>query len=170
MSYAKRILPDVINQVIKGACNRDQLQKRFQGKKCMMAMTQELMLKLKHNLANCCMRKSKKRIIWSVATLCWGAALRIHEALSCDLRSYDPLTTLLATDITVCDVLVGSRVIEALKINIKHPKEECLSARVVIDVFATNNFMCPVKAFKDWHKDKIVILSNQKPMYRLADG
>jgi hypothetical protein len=41
---------------------------------------------------------------------------------------------------------------------------------VVIDVFTTNDFMCLVKALKDWKKDKVVQLSTQKPMFRLAEG
>ena len=83
---------------------------------------------------------------------------------------FDPLTTLLASDITVTKVSMADKEVEALKISIKHPKEERLSAGVVIDVFATGDFMCPVKAHTDWMRDKVVNLSSSKPMYRLADG
>ena len=49
-------------------------------------------------------------------------------------------------------------------------QEERLSAGVKLDLFASGDFMCPVKAYKDWLKDKVVDLSTQKPLFRLADG
>ena len=133
-------------------------------------MTPDLIWRLKTNLAKANMRISRKRIIWAVATICWGGAFRIHEVLSRESKSYDPFTTLLAADIKVCDVKVKDRKVKALRINLKHPKEERLSAGVVIDVFATDNFMCPVKAFTNWMADKVVRLSNLKPQFRLAEG
>jgi thioesterase domain-containing protein len=72
--------------------------------------------------------------------------------------------------LSLCLTTVGGRKVETLKIHLKHPKEERLSSGVVIDVFTTNDFMCPVKAFKDWQKDKVVKLSTHKPMFRLAEG
>ena len=83
---------------------------------------------------------------------------------------HDPLTTMLAFDIEVCKVKVDNRVVQALKIHLKYLKEKQLSAGVVIYVFTTNNFMCPDMAFNDWSKDKVVRLTNQKPMFHLDEG
>ena len=168
--FSPWIRPDIIKQITRGACNRDQLRKRLEGKTGRLAMTPMLMDTLKTNLGHSSLRKSRKRILWAVATICWAGALRIHEILSRLASNYDPLTTLLTTDIKVCDVKVGDRVVDTLKITIKHPKEERLSAGVVFDVFATKDFMCPVKAFRDWQRDKVVRQTNTKPMFRLADG
>ena len=60
--------------------------------------------------------------------------------------------------------------VETLQVYLAHPKEERLSAGVKLDLFASGDFMCPVKAYKDWLKDKVVGLSSMKPLFRLADG
>jgi hypothetical protein len=164
------IRPEIIKQITRGACNRDQLEKRMQGKTGKHAMTPDLMWTVKVKLGSCVWRRSRKRIVWVVSTVCWAGALRIHEILARNAYSFDPLTTMMATDITLCLTKVGGTTVETLKIQLRHPKEERLSSGVVIDVFTTNDFMCPVKAFKDWMKDKVVKLSTQKPMFRLAEG
>ena len=168
--FSPWIRPEIIKQVTRGACNRDQLEKRMQGKTGKHAMTPDLMLTVKINLGSCGWRRSRKRIVWAICTICWAGALRIHEILARSSSCYDPLTTMMASDIKLCLTKVGGRMVETLKIHLKHPKEERLSSGVVIDVFTTNDFMCPVKAFKDWQKDKVVKLSTQKPMFRLAEG
>ena len=162
--------PEIVKQITRGACNRDQLVKRMEGKTGKLAVDPSMMKILKNKIGLSNLRKSRKRIIWAVSTVCWGGAFRIHEMLSRNSEDYDPLTTLLASDIKVCEVKVEDRTILALKITLKHPKEERLSAGVVIDVFETKNFMCPVKAFVDWKRDKVVNLSSKKPMFRLAEG
>ena len=168
--FSAWIRPEVIKQITKGACNRDQLVKRLQGKTGRIAMTPELMKSLKVNLKKSTLQRSRKRIIWAVATIAWAGALRIHEILSRETVKYDPLTTLLMQDVKVEEVKVDNRVIQTLRINLKHPKEERLSAGVIIDVFASDDFMCPVKAFKDWMTDKVVILAGARPIFRLRDG
>ena len=168
--FSPHLRPEIVGQIIRGACNRDQIKKRMQGKTGRLAMTPELMLKLKNRLAQSKMRLSKKRIIWAVSTISWAGALRIHEILSKHGDKFDPMTTLLASDITSTEAMVGDRKVKALKMVLKHPKEERLSAGVIIDLFATGDFMCPVKAHTDWLRDKVVNLSTLKPMYRLADG
>ena len=168
--FSPWIRPEVIKQITRGACNRDQLEKRMQGKTGKHAMTPDLMWAVKMNLGSVTWRRSRKRLVWAVSTICWAGALRIHEILARSSSCYDPLTTMTASDIKLGKTKVEDRVVETLKIFLKHPKEERLSSGVVIDVFATGDFMCPVKAFKDWHKDKVVRLSPQRPMFRLAEG
>jgi hypothetical protein len=133
--FSPWIRPEVIQQITRGACNRDQLVKRMQGKTGKLAMDPRLMKTLKLTLSVSSLRKSKKRIIWAVSTIAFGGAFRIHEILSRQSDCYDPLTTLLAKDVRVINVSVEGKVVRALKITLKHPKEERLSAGVIIDVF-----------------------------------
>ena len=114
--------------------------------------------------------KSRRRIIWAACTICWSGALRVHELLSKDASKFDPRTTMMAAAIKVAHAVVEGRRVETLQVYLAHPKEERLSAGVKLDLFATGDFMCPVKAFKDWMQDKVVKLSTQKPLFRLADG
>ena len=164
------IRPEIVKQITRGACNRDQLFKRMSGKVGKHAMTPNLMWSLKLSLSTSSLTRSRRRIIWAIGTICWAGALRIHEVLARSANSYDPLTTMMAADIRLCTTKVRGRSVETLRIHLKHPKEERLSAGVTIDVFASNDFMCPVKAFKDWQNEKVVKLSTQKPLFRLADG
>ena len=73
-------------------------------------------------------------------------------------------------DITSEDIVVDGRTLRALKIHICHPKEEHLSAWVMIDVFESGDFMCPMEAFNAWPKDKVVRLTATKPMFWLEMG
>lgn len=168
--FSPWIRPEVVKQITRGASNRDQLLKRMQAKTGRLAMTPDLMRRLKINLREAAMIRSRKRLIWAVSTVSWAGALRVHELLARNTDTYDPLTTLLAADITVCQVVTADRVTQALKIHLKHPKEERLSAGVIIDVFATNDFMCPVKAYMDWRRDKCVTLTSHRPLFRVTGG
>lgn len=94
----------------------------------------------------------------------------MHELLSKDSCKFDPKTTMMASAIKVSHAMVEGRKVETLEVYLAHPKEERLSAGVKLDLFASGDFMCPVKAFKDWMKDKVVKLASSKPLFRLADG
>ena len=162
--------PEIIKQITRGVSNDDQLVKRMAGKTGRHAMTIELMWSLKKNLSKSGWRVSKKWLMWAVATICWAGALRIHELLARSATSYCKMTTMTAADIKVTRAEVSGVMVDTLKVYLKHPKEERLSAGVTIDVFPTGDFMCPVAAFKAWKRDKVVKLSAQQPLFRLADG
>ena len=128
------------------------------------------MYSLKQSLRDSGFTTSRKRIIWAACTLCWSGALRVHELLSKEASKFDPRTTMMAAAIKMSNARVEGRRVETLQVYLAHPKEERLSAGVKLDLFASGDFMCPVKAYKDWMKDKVVNLSTQKPLFRLADG
>ena len=124
-------------------------------------MTPDLMWSLKTALSKSGMKLSRKRIIWAVSTICWAGALRIHEVLARDTISFDPLTTMTAGDISAGAATIEGTRAETLKVFLRHPKEERLSAGVVIDLFETGDFKCPIKAHKSWLTDKRVELSGR---------
>jgi hypothetical protein len=168
--FAAWIRPEIIKLITKGACNRDQLEKRMAGKGSKHAMTPDLMWKLKVALSKSDMKLSRRRIIWAVSTMCWAGALRIHEVLARDAMAYDPMTTMTAGDVSAGAAIIEGTKAETLKVFLKHPKEERLSAGVVIDLFETGDFMCPIKAHKSWMRDKRVGLSGQGALFRLEGG
>ena len=94
----------------------------------------------------------------------------MHELLSKEKVKFDPKTTMLESAIKVSKAVVRGRKVSTLEVYLAHPKEERLSAGVKMDLFATGDFMCPVKAFLDWKREKVVKLSPGKPLFRLADG
>ena len=140
------------------------------GKKGKHAMTPEIMWALKAKLRESGLKLIKRRIIWAVSTICWAGALRVHEILARHARSFDVTSTMTVDDVKVTDVKVDGKVTRSLKIHLKHPKEERLSAGVTIDVFETGDFMCPIDAFKKWRRDAKVTLDKPKPLFRLEGG
>ena len=164
------IRPEIIKQITRGAVIRDQVAKRMEGKAEKMAMTVELMYKLKISLRDSRFPKSRRRIIWVASTLCWSGALRVHEILSRETTKFDPKTTMKTTAIKLARAKVEGKEVDVLQVYLAHPKEEKLSSGVTLDLFSTGDFMCPVKSYKDWMQDKVVSLSPGKPLFRLADG
>ena len=140
------------------------------GKKGKHAMTPELMWQLKASLRKCGLKLSRRRIIWAVSTICWAGALRVHEMLARRTRSFDATSTMTVGDVKVTMAKVDGKKVVTLKIHLKHPKEERLSAGVTIDVFETGDFMCPIDAFKKWERDARVSLDKSKPLFRLVGG
>ena len=45
-----------------------------------------------------------------------------------------------------------------------------MSQGVTIDVFESDDFMCPVTAMKNWRRDKKVVLEDSMPLFRLDSG
>ena len=83
------IRPEIIKQITRGAVIRDQVAKRMEGKAEKMAMTVELMYKLKISLLDSRFSKSRRRIIWVSSTLCWSGALRVHEILARETTKFE---------------------------------------------------------------------------------
>ena len=70
-------------------------------------------------------------------------------------------------------VKVGGIVHEVVKVLLRHPKEERLSAGVTIDLFQITgeaSWLCPVKAYKKWREQKCNKLSTMLPLLRLGSG
>ena len=80
---------EIIKQITRGAVIRDQVAKRMEGKAEKMAMTVELMYKLKISLLDSRFSKSRRRIIWVSSTLCWSGALRVHEILARETTKFE---------------------------------------------------------------------------------
>ena len=171
--FSPWLKPEIVRTVITGAANKKQLKRRMEGKVGRRPITPELMKTIKLELKKMKMTTSRKRVIWLCATLCWAGAFRVHEILSREKTTFDPTSTLLLKDVTKAKVKVNGENINCLKVLLKHPKEERLSAGVIIDIFEAKgegDWMCPVKAWDNWTKDKGFVPSATKPAIRLASG
>jgi hypothetical protein len=171
--FSAWIKPEIVSIIIRGTANKNQIVKRMSGKEGRLPVTPDVMKTINLNLKKINLPLSRKRTIWLCCTLCWAGAFRIHEILARKPEQFDPTSTLLYRDIKEITVKMKDGDLQALKITIKHPKEERLSAGVVIDVFQIKgacNWMCPVKAWTKWNKDKRFHASSSKPAIRMADG
>ena len=109
----------------------------------------DLMHSLKQSLVDSNLKPSKKRITWTASSICWADGPRILETVARAPDSYVPKTTIRAVNVVMAQAKVEGKKVDSLKIHLEHPKEEHLSAGATIDIFASSNFICPVKAFKD---------------------
>ena len=162
--------PEIVSLITRGAKQRDQVFKRLSGKNTKMAMTPQLMWELKKQINGARLPISRKRIIWATATIAFAGSLRIHELLAREQTKFDQNSVMLAGAIKVKKVRMKGREEDTLSLYIAHPKEEKLSAGVMIDLFQSQDFMCPITAYQNWHKDKGVKLNQQKPLFRLENG
>ena len=122
---------------------------------------------LKKNLAKSSLEKERKFLIWSVATLAFCGGFRIHELLSRERLSFDPTCTLLNKDIVLNEKDKNPH----LQILLKTQKSDRVGKNEVVEVFATDNFFCPIKAYKKYTKYAAKIsFSAQKPVFRTHDG
>ena len=68
--------PDVVQAVLTGAANKNEITKKLMGKPPRLAMTITMMELLKWLLTHGDMALEKKRRIWLVATLCFNGSFR----------------------------------------------------------------------------------------------
>ena len=83
----------------------------------------------------------------------------MHERLSREKYTFDPMTTLLLEDITFHIVTVNRKPEELLKVKLKCPKESAIGNGVVLEIF------CCISAFFC-----LIELTKGKPLFRNADG
>ena len=151
--FAPWTRPEVLKLAVTGAQNKDQIIKRMTGKKGRLPVTPEMMRALRRGLKTAKMTMTRKRLIWLGASWGWSGAFRIHEILSRNKTTFDPTVTLTTRDVSLSDVVVKGERYNVVKVLLKHPKEERLSAGVYIDLFEVKgeaSWLCPVKAYKNW--------------------
>ena len=122
------------------------------------------MLVLKGKLAEADMNGRDQRLVWTVSSILFHGAFRVHELLCKKQSSFDPDFTLLGRDVKL--VTQGGR--EVLQLRIKAPKEQKVGKDVIVDVYSTDSELCPVRAFKKWIKVKGK--EDELPLFRFSSG
>jgi hypothetical protein len=155
---------DLVKLVLKGIANTDGIrtrQTRWTGR---LPMTINTMLLFKKLIKNSQLAPQDKDLVWSVSTLAFAGAFRIHEILAKNESTFDPNFTLLTEDVT-CTRSVGNAI---LHIKIKCPKESKSATPTLVDVYESTGPLCPVAAFRSWSEHKYRELG--LPIFRLQNG
>ena len=101
-------------------------------------------------------------------------ANRIHEILARDKNTFDPTSTLLARYVELKTKREGGQDTEYLTVHLKSPKEQKLAKGVTVELFPTENFTCPIKAYKKWRDGSKLIRNNKsyrsRPLVRMESG
>lgn len=151
--------------VLKGIANKDGIAKRNDTTRRRLPITLSMMRLIKHLISLTQYSKEDKGLIWTVSTIAFAGAFRIHELLCKQESSFDPAFALLGRDITWSKNPDGT---ETLHIALKCPKESKTAAPTVVDVFQSNSSICPVRAFKKWHS--IRHREEHMPMFTFMSG
>ena len=158
------IRTDRVKTILKGLKNKNLAEDRKEGVEKRKPITTDILLVLKGKLAEADMNGRDQRLVWTVSSILFHGAFRVHELLCKKQSSFDPDFTLLGRDVKL--VTQGGR--EVLQLRIKAPKEQKVGKDVIVDVYSTDSELCPVRAFKKWIKVKGK--EDELPLFRFSSG
>lgn len=151
--------PSLIQQLLTGATNMDHIRSRLKQKPVRLPVTPTSMKLFKLDLKESSMTREMKRLVWSIATLCFNGAFRIHELLSRNSRQFDPNFTLLGRDVKLKSIKIQGQKVSILQVKLKSPKTDRVGVDTIVDVYESGGPLCPLRAFSRWrtvttHKNK----------------
>ena len=171
LHLSKGIQPPVIKdnwvkEVLRGRENYEAAETRRRGTaaKGRLPMTVSLMKLWRARIKSSMEEEETQRLLWSVSTLAFYGAFRIHELVSKTESTFDPDNTLLTENVK----LVGGVGERWLEITLKCPKEKKAGRPTIIDVFEIGGPLCPVKAYLMWTELNTPELG--MPLFRKRDG
>ena len=161
--------PLIIEQLIKGKQNLENIEKRQNQKPCRAPITLTSMKLLKIGIKNWESSRFNKAMVWTVCTTAFAGCLRIHELLCKKVETFDPDFTLLKTDIKLKKTEYNGSCIKVIQLRLKSPKEDRVGKGKIIDVYESEGPLCPVRAMERWYR-----LQNQSdeevPAFRWENG
>ena len=109
--------------------------------------------------------KHDMRILWLLCTLAFHGSFRMGELLQKSTKVYDPVFTLLKRDVVLSPL--PDQTNSSLEILLKSSKTS-LRQNVLVDVYPTNNDICPIKAYIRWAKCSTT--NKASPLFRFSSG
>jgi hypothetical protein len=161
--------PEIVKTVIQGAKHQDTIRDRLEGTPKRLPVTISMMKMIKLELGSMGISYKMMRLVWTVCTIAFFGAFRIHELLSRAEGYFDPCFTLLRENVKLKKVKIGKETEKILEITLKSPKEDRVGKEIVVDVYASHGLLCPVKAFEKWEKTNPPKEKN-KPAFRDEHG
>lgn len=160
---------DLVSHVLTGLEQEDRLRDKQMGKRDRMPVTLNIMKSLRINLRKMQWTLGRKRLVWAVATMAFSGSFRVHELLSHVKNRFDPTSTLLMQDISN-SVGEGDSKKKVLKVFLKSPKEAKGKEGVVVDLFETDSYLCPVLAMEKYLRSLTFTASKASPVFRTSQG
>ena len=136
-----------------------------------LAVTPPILRIINEKVAEASWHQTRKARFWCTATLLFAGALRSAEILPDKIRSFKRDSTLMPQDLLVTTDQVDGKIIEFVKLKIKAPKEKKGCNRESwVEIFATGNFWCPVRALKEFLTIYHPHPPHDQPLLRRQDG
>ena len=166
---APALRPPIIEQMLKGKNNLENIEKRLIGKPNRAPVTLTVMKLLKSELKAWENSRVNKALVWTVCTIAFAGCLRIHEILCKKKRKFDPDFSLLDSDVIVKDTPYKKSTVRTIQLRLKSPKEDRIGKGKIIDIYESPGPLCPVKALDRYMRIRPKRNKNQ-PMFRWEDG
>ena len=160
----------IVKLILKGQANLEKVEKLVSGKKGKLPVTIKVMKLLKVRLGKVEWPMLEVRLAWAVMTAAWNGSTRIHELLSRKKDSFDPQTTLLWKDVKFAKVKMEGKDVETMVIHVKSPKVDRLGVGDDIVITELGNFMCPVRAMRNYRKESKLKEEPDLPVFRVESG
>ena len=155
-----------LSNIIKGHGN---LAEQTTGR---VAMTPELMFKLKLRLSKSRLKIEDKRLIWVVCTLLFQGSFRVGELLAPTTTRFCPDSTLLGKHVIMEPTWVDDRHVDMLKFVLRKPKETKGNASVTVEIFdlGPECFYNGMTAWHKWRAASTLQILPDMPVFRKEDG
>jgi hypothetical protein len=162
-----QIRTDLMKLLVRGKKKMDDIESRKTDGVKRLPMTMNMMRFLKEKIRSWDVDIEQKLLMWTVATLAFHGAFRIHEILCKTETEFDPDFTLLTEDVRLVEGRIddGGR---KLEVKLKSPKEDKTGKAVIIEIFETEGVLCPVRAFEKWAKK--TTFETGFPLFRAKQG
>ena len=160
--------PEIVKAVLTGLSQKEKIKWRLGKKAERLPVTISVLDLIRHELIKAPWTLARKRMILTVCYLAFFGSFRIHEILSRDRMVYDVQTTLLGNNLKV--EYWPEKDMKVLKVWLKSPKELKNGTGVMVEIFPTGNYLCPIRALEKWRKVSKLPKSELKPVFRQEDG
>ena len=163
------IRSELIKQIIKGRSHQTLSTTTSGGSKPRLPVTPAVLRLMKEDIRTSDFEGGKKVLLWSVCTIAFAGAFRVHELLARNHAKFNPLDTLLGKDIKLSKCTLNAKTVTFLQITIKQEKTNSSKSPSIIDVFEAPGQICPVSAFQKLQLSSTPPQDNL-PAFRLPNG
>jgi len=132
-----------------------------------LPVTPNLLRLIKIAISKDSLNRKDRRTFWFLSTLCFFGSFRMGELIGSSSKSFDPKFTLLRNDLILNYTTINNKPQQFLEIRLKSSKT-ALTNNTLIDIYPTNNDICPVRAFLKWEKSSD--LPPTTPTFQLTSG
>ena len=142
----------IVKQILEGKKHEDSIAKKLEKKPIRLPVTPDILKLLKYEIKRSLLAPEMKLLLWTVATVAFAGAFRIHELLARVEGTFDPSFTLLSKDVISRSLNINKEKVQILQFRIKSEKKDRIGADTIVDVYHSGGPLCPVNAYNKWNK------------------
>ena len=141
--------PEVLKAALRGWTNRDEELGRKKRLRQPITILHLQMMKILLKMNEPGWSLYKRRLVFTVAVICFWGALRMGEALCKSARKYDSDNDLLLQDVKLKKTMVNGKDVEYLTVRLKSTKVcRKLEKGLSVEIYRVDGPLCPVTAWK----------------------